>query len=296
VTQEAQPRPFNEKAALAELERLADKIRSSRQQREQAEAQFEAFVRGFREQNLKGAIAAHAGELAARAAAPQTTAPKPPEVPVPRPVEGPVPRALEGTVPSMLEGSAPTPAPTGPETIAAKPLLPSPVAAASSETWEIHENQELMPAAKPARSGRAWIGLAAVGVALLLVVLWRPWRGAGDGAATPVPRAEAPAPAAATPSTPPPTPQPPAPANPVPARALNVELTTLRPVWTRVTVDDRRVIERELAAGQRIPLGADRSIVIRAGDAGAVRLTVDGKDLGVLGRDGQIGTRTLTAK
>jgi hypothetical protein len=80
-----------------------------------------------------------------------------------------------------------------------------------------------------------------------------------------------------------------------PPRALNVELTTTRPVWTRVTVDGSKVIERELPGGQQISIGADRVVAIRAGDAGAIRLVVDGKDLGVLGRDGQIGTRTLTA-
>ena len=53
-------------------------------------------------------------------------------------------------------------------------------------------------------------------------------------------------------------------------------------------------MEREFPADQRIPLGADRAIVIRAGDAGAIRLVVDGKDLGPLGRDGQIFSRAFT--
>jgi hypothetical protein len=60
-------------------------------------------------------------------------------------------------------------------------------------------------------------------------------------------------------------------------------------------VDDRKVIEREIAASQTIPLGADRAITIRAGDAGALKLVVDGKDLGVMGRDGQIASRTFSA-
>jgi hypothetical protein len=79
-------------------------------------------------------------------------------------------------------------------------------------------------------------------------------------------------------------------------RALNVVLTTSRPVWTRVIVDDRKVIERELPGSQTIPLGADRAIAIRAGDAGAIRLVVDGKDIGVMGRDGQIASRAFTAQ
>jgi hypothetical protein len=53
-------------------------------------------------------------------------------------------------------------------------------------------------------------------------------------------------------------------------------------------------MEREFPADQRIPLGADRAILIRAGDAGAIRLVVDGKDLGPLGKDGQIFSRAFT--
>ena len=41
-------------------------------------------------------------------------------------------------------------------------------------------------------------------------------------------------------------------------------------VWMRVTVDGQRVVEREVPEGTRIPLNGSQ-IVIRAGDAGAVR-------------------------
>jgi hypothetical protein len=74
-----------------------------------------------------------------------------------------------------------------------------------------------------------------------------------------------------------------------------MELITNRTVWVRVTVDGRRAIERELAAGQRIPVRAERDVVIRAGDAGALSLTVNGRDMGTLGRDGAILTRSFTA-
>jgi hypothetical protein len=61
-----------------------------------------------------------------------------------------------------------------------------------------------------------------------------------------------------------------------------------------VIVDEKRTVERELPAGTKLPIGADRTVVIRAGDAGAVRLTVDGKDQGVMGRDGFPATRTFS--
>ena len=46
-------------------------------------------------------------------------------------------------------------------------------------------------------------------------------------------------------------------------------------------------------AGERMPFGADRSIVVRAGDAGAVTVRVGPDDQGPLGRDGQVVTRAF---
>jgi hypothetical protein len=105
-------------------------------------------------------------------------------------------------------------------------------------------------------------------------------------------------PATARPAEPVPTPAQKPPVQPPAAqrRALEIEMTTIRPVWMRVTVDGERRLEREVAAGQRLTFGADRSIVIRAGDGGGVRLSIDGRDQGLLGRDGQIAVRTLTPK
>ena len=65
-------------------------------------------------------------------------------------------------------------------------------------------------------------------------------------------------------------------------------------MWARITVDGKRAFEREFPANQRLPLGADRTITVRAGDAGAIRLIVDGRDQGVLGKDGQVYNRTFT--
>ena len=87
-------------------------------------------------------------------------------------------------------------------------------------------------------------------------------------------------------------------APPAPARSpsgVNLEIVTVRPVWLRVTVDGRRALERELPAGERIPVQAERTILIRAGDAGALTLTQDGRDLGPLGADGIVATREFKA-
>lgn len=71
------------------------------------------------------------------------------------------------------------------------------------------------------------------------------------------------------------------------------ELTTTRAVWVRVLADGARVIERELPANARIPLTARDSIVIRAGNAAAVRVTLAGQDQGALGPEGIAVTRTF---
>jgi hypothetical protein len=61
-----------------------------------------------------------------------------------------------------------------------------------------------------------------------------------------------------------------------------------------VIADGERVVERELPAGAKIPFTATKTVVIRAGDAGAVRLILRGADHGTLGGDGDVVTRTFT--
>ena len=80
----------------------------------------------------------------------------------------------------------------------------------------------------------------------------------------------------------------------VPAAATQQSaITTSRRVWMRVTVDGARVVEREVPAGTRLPLAAEKTIVIRTGDAGAVRLSIRGEDRGFLGAEGEVVTRSF---
>ena len=138
----------------------------------------------------------------------------------------------------------------------------------------------------------AWI---AIPIALIVVVAFvLMFRGEDTGPESQITTAPAPA----TPETPPadaPAAQSSAPSAPAqtapPQPGVNLEMVTTRPVWVRVTIDGRRAIERELAPGQRIPLRGERSILIRAGDAGAVTVTRDGRDLGQLGEDAMPATR-----
>jgi hypothetical protein len=88
-----------------------------------------------------------------------------------------------------------------------------------------------------------------------------------------------------------PTPAPTAPAVPVSSRRLHVEITTLRRAWVRVVADGETRVERELKPDEHLPFEADDLIVVRAGDAGAVRVSVGGVDQGTLGADGQVITK-----
>ena len=272
---QAQPfdQPFNERSALEQLEQLADKIQLSRRQREQKVAEFDAFVRTFRHDRYAASIAATDRERRAEDRPPAASV-------ATHAARAVVPAAKTGTSPEAASVAEPAPVPQSTPWGAAVTL--EPIAHAMN---------------RPGRPRAAYVGVALAALAVVLVTVLL-WRSAGAPVGSPAqsdPRAVATSTAQASP----PVAAPAAPAPAVsagPPRALNVEFVTVRPVWARITVDGRRAMEREFKADQRIPFGADRTIVIRAGDAGAIRLVVDGKDLGVLGRDGQIFERAFTPR
>lgn len=280
--------PFDERSALKELEQLADKIQLSRRQREEKVAEFDAFVRTFRQDRYAASIAASEGELR-RVEASDREQRRVEDRPA---VASAATHAARGVTPSLDTGPASS-------------VTVAPPAVPVSTPWGVAAESEpvfLSAAARPVRPRAAFIGvsLAALAVVVVGVMLWQS-AGALDTPATqsgPLPTV----PAASTAQRPPPgaapsavtAPAPPAAVPAGPPRALNVELVTVRPVWARITVDGRRAMEREFSADQRFPFAADRVIVVRAGDAGAIRLVVDGKDLGVLGRDGQVFERVFT--
>ncbi len=83
-------------------------------------------------------------------------------------------------------------------------------------------------------------------------------------------------------------------AAPTPA-ALTLHIKPLRACWVRVVVDDRTTDARELQPGEDIVLEAQRSIVVRAGDAGALSIELNGRVLPPLGLKGQVVERRFTA-
>lgn len=255
--------PFDEQAALAELERLRDAIEATRRRRSQTSDTFEAFVRSFRTPQAAATPSVDVAErpqvrgipdYAGRADHPDATA-----------------------ADDADHANADHPETAGAAAQASQPVVAS-----------------LASSKRPSRSlVRGALGAAAILIAVVVLSM-RPWAVRSDE--TPVSTGPASTPPSAPASTPAPAPvSPTATAAPAEnAHAIAAELTTQRRVWVRVLVDGKRIIERELPPATRIPLQADREIVIRAGDAGALHMIVNGVDRGTLGKDSEIVTRTFT--
>ena len=219
--------PFDEQAALEELERLRMAVEDSRKRRKDASEAFDAFVSSFRK---------------------EPTAPAPPP-----------PRSEMGAL---------------------------------SRAYEVSMASAGRPAASRTPLPKASVVAGAVLVIAAGVMLTRAWR------TSPAQAPDASAVSASAPAATVPEPASPAEApsrvTPIPGM-LQAELRAIRRVWLRATADGARVVERELQADERVPLPGARTLVIRAGDAGAVRVAIDGRDRGPLGEDGVVLTRTFSA-
>jgi cytoskeleton protein RodZ len=98
------------------------------------------------------------------------------------------------------------------------------------------------------------------------------------------------APAGTTAAPPAASAPPPLPA-PASVDTARVEIRTTREVWMRITVDGEPPAERLVPAGRTLKFNPAQVLVLRAGDAGGLRVVVDGEDRGVLGADGQVVNR-----
>ena len=306
-----------EQAALAELERLQRAIEESRKRRLAANDAYDSFM---------DSLDAPPPPRVERAVVPPPAPVVPPvpqvKAPVARPPEpfAPAWRPPSGgsTVPPTVQPNAADPlAAITPEDDAGLDEFPNEVIAPGEiprRRPPVEDHVEMawgaldgpapsaqppsIPAAltpTPARTGGSRTGLMAIGVVALLVagvVAWRVLPSASpETAESTAAAAAATSPQPAPPASSPPPAEAPAPA--VQPKTPKAELTTLRRVWVRVLVDGERAVERELDADVRLPFDPRQQIVVRAGDAGAVRVSIDGKDQGTLGRDGFPVTRTF---
>jgi hypothetical protein len=289
--------PFDERAALEELERLRQGIEHYRLQRKAVGEKFEAFVGSFQKP-------AGMQLVPVKPAAPAPAAPPPsPLVQTAAPAQVPALEAAPVQPPPPappIPAAAPMPAPPP----ASEPMMdaltarlrgiPSDAWATPSVTSSVTEESNETPAesATPPRRSRVAV-LAALVVVLVAVLGWTLWPRAAAPTGSDQPATTA-APAA-IPAPPPSAPPPPAPAAAAPVVEVPAaEVTTTRAVWLRVIVDGERVLERQLPADTRVPLKAEKTIVIRTGDAGAVRVSIGGQDQGPLGKDGQVVNRSFT--
>jgi hypothetical protein len=76
---------------------------------------------------------------------------------------------------------------------------------------------------------------------------------------------------------------------------VGVTLRAVRAVWVRVDVDGRRAVGRVVRAGEQLTYRAEREVAVRAGDAGALLISVNGRQPAALGRDGVVLTKRLTS-
>jgi len=73
-----------------------------------------------------------------------------------------------------------------------------------------------------------------------------------------------------------------------------VEVQAVGRSWLRVVVDGQPVFEGFLAAGETQRWQGRVMVWLRAGNAGAVQVTANGRSLGVLGRPGEVVDRAFT--
>jgi hypothetical protein len=277
--EQRQRAPFDQQAALEELERFGRDIERYRAQRKAVGEEFETFLRSFETPPESAAI-------------PVATPPAPrrePRIVLPIPIAAAEPAAIpvEAVVPPVV---APVP-------LAEEPAS-EPAALTLEDYPDPREHATDAPAAVPFEApppagprGRSSFGTPVLLGGALVVILAGGMlvRTLWNRAPEPTPPVVTPAAAAATPG--------PAATAPVAAIARPTsasELTTIRRVWMRVTVDGERVLEREVPANTTVPLNAEKSIVIRTGDAGAVRLSIRGGEPAALGAEGEVVTRSFT--
>jgi cytoskeletal protein RodZ len=75
-----------------------------------------------------------------------------------------------------------------------------------------------------------------------------------------------------------------------------VEIRGLDYSWLRVTVDDKKVFEGFLKSGESYSWKGKERITIRTGNAGGISIRVNGRDLGTLGKKGEVLEREFPAE
>lgn len=64
--------------------------------------------------------------------------------------------------------------------------------------------------------------------------------------------------------------------------------------WTQIATDSRTIFEGIVKNGDSLTWQADQEIIVKVGNAGAVELTYNGKNIGKLGSNGEVLTKKFT--
>jgi cytoskeletal protein RodZ len=75
---------------------------------------------------------------------------------------------------------------------------------------------------------------------------------------------------------------------------LTVTISVSRPCWVSATVDGLRAVAHVLRPGDLRTLTVHRELVLKAGDAAALAMTVNGAEAKPLGKSGEVVTANLT--
>jgi hypothetical protein len=75
---------------------------------------------------------------------------------------------------------------------------------------------------------------------------------------------------------------------------LTIALSVKRPCWVSATVDGQKAIERLLQVGEQQTIQVRREMVLTAGDAAAISMTLNGATARSLGKTGEVVTARLT--
>jgi cytoskeletal protein RodZ len=78
------------------------------------------------------------------------------------------------------------------------------------------------------------------------------------------------------------------------AERLMVNLVASRQSWISATVDGKQQVKRLLQPGDRSTFDVGRDLVLTTGDAGAVTMTINGREARPLGKSGEVVTTRLT--
>lgn len=180
------------------------------------------------------------------------------------------------------------------ESVAASPRVPEPASVGFSVSDQTDVEGTSVDYTALSSTPRVWVGIAAaVAFAVVGMVLFlssgrrigspdapqslHPDRSQSSGApAAQPPAAAAAAPVAHTPRDP---------------SLLALTIDVRRPAWIRTTIDGRADVGRLFNAGENRSVTARDAIVMRAGDAGAVFVSVNGGAARALGLDGHVVTR-----